>query len=283
MSTHGETPDCVFKVILAGNPGVGKTSIFRRYTTGTFFKDTVSTVGADYSEYTEVCGKRRAKLALWDTAGQEKFRCIVQTYYRASQAMIVVYDVTDRKSFKDVPYWLNTMVEQANGGVVACLVGNKIDLKEDRKVSREEALECAKSNNLLFMETSALEGINVNDLFKSLAVELVKHYSTDNGTDVHPDITTCNTVEEYQSEYDRRKRKRREKNKTDYNASMRNVDEMEEEEEREEEEEGLDVKNFVYSGYAIPNTYDKTDAKGFRIDGEGKEEKTPEEDGCASC
>ena len=260
--------DYIFKVVLTGNSNVGKTSLISKYSKDVFPMDPQATVGAQYEEKTlKTCGKT-IKLQLWDTAGQEKFRSLVKSYYRAAKAILLMYDVTNRKSFDDLPSWLSDMIDQASEGAIVFLVGNKIDLikgseilpaddnngsievtgekKEEefkeRKVSRQEALEFARQNHLFFIETSAKTGNNVLTIFETLGSEMVKAHSTTGGVEGNPDILNHNTLHSY-------KKKLKSSNTT--KEGRRGGKEEEEEEE----------KKVVYVPSALCNVYERKDSR----------------------
>ncbi|XP_048454264.1 ras-related protein Rab-30 isoform X3 [Rhincodon typus] len=140
-----EDYDYLFKIVLIGNAGVGKTCLVRRFT----------------------------QLQIWDTAGQERFRSITQSYYRSANALILTYDITCEESFRCLPEWLREIEQYASNKVTTVLVGNKIDLAEKREVSRERAEEFSESQNMHYLETSAKESDNVEKLFLDLACQLI--------------------------------------------------------------------------------------------------------------
>ena len=116
---------------------------------------------------------RSVKFQVWDTAGQERYKSLVSMYYRGTKAAVLVYDITDEKSFKGIRRWTKEIKEKGEGNVVVVLCGNKLDLAEDsRKVSTEEGKRFAEENGLMFIETSAKSGSNVNEMFKDIAKRL---------------------------------------------------------------------------------------------------------------
>jgi Ras-related protein Rab-2A len=113
------------------------------------------------------------RIQIWDTAGQEAFRSITRTYYKSSTCAFIVYDITDKKSFENVLTWLNECRDMCYKDILICLIGNKIDLEEQREVSYEEGKNFAEENNLLFFETSAKDGNNIQEIFLESATLLV--------------------------------------------------------------------------------------------------------------
>ena len=116
---------------------------------------------------------RNIRIQVWDTAGQESFRAITRSYYKNSACAVIVYDITKRQSFYNVEQWLKEVKEMCNKEILIVLVGNKIDLEENRKVSTEEAQKFAEENKINFLETSALNGNNIEEIFINSAKELV--------------------------------------------------------------------------------------------------------------
>ncbi|KAI1903810.1 hypothetical protein AGOR_G00031040 [Albula goreensis] len=169
-----EDYDYLFKIVLIGNAGVGKTCLVRRFTQGLFPPGQGATIGVDFMIKTVEIKGQKIKLQIWDTAGQERFRSITQSYYRSANALILTYDITCEDSFRCLPEWLREIEQYANSKVVAVLVGNKIDLAERREVSKQQAEEFAEAQNMHYLETSAKESDNVEKLFLDLACELIR-------------------------------------------------------------------------------------------------------------
>uniref|UniRef100_A0A3Q2D219 small monomeric GTPase n=1 Tax=Cyprinodon variegatus TaxID=28743 RepID=A0A3Q2D219_CYPVA len=161
ISNSGEFYDIAFKVMLVGDSGVGKTCLLVRFKDGAFLAGSfISTVGIDFR--------------IWDTAGQERFRSVTHAYYRDANALLLLYDVTNRASFDNIRAWLTEIHEYAQQNVVVMLLGNKADSTHDRVVKREEGEKLAKEFGVPFMETSAKSGLNVELAFTAVAKEL-KH------------------------------------------------------------------------------------------------------------
>ncbi|EFA81718.1 Rab GTPase [Heterostelium album PN500] len=163
-----------YKVLLIGDSDVGKTSIVKRFLDDTFDEDLLCTIGVEFKmKAVEVDGKS-VTLCIWDTAGQEKFRALISSYYRGAHGIILTYDVTKRETFKNLQYWLNEIETFSNrANVVKLLVGNKID-KENREVTREEGLEFAKSKAMFFIECSAKTKIGIQQAFEELAHKIIE-------------------------------------------------------------------------------------------------------------
>eukprot|EP01083_Nonionella_stella_P218562 783671_1 len=152
-------------IALIGNSGVGKSSILTRLMDHTFDEQRVETLGVDYREKEMTILDTRVKLRVLDTAGQERFRSISAWYYRVSHAFIVVFDITDKQSFLDLKHWLNQVNQRASDSANRFLVGTKIDLQQQRMVAFHEAITYAQSNNFRYCEVSAKSGRNINQLF----------------------------------------------------------------------------------------------------------------------
>ncbi|XP_022086230.1 ras-related protein Rab-30-like isoform X1 [Acanthaster planci] len=165
----------LFKVVLIGNAGVGKTCLVRRFTQGLFPPGQGATIGVDFMIKTVEIGGEKVKLQIWDTAGQERFRSITQSYYHSADALVLVFDVTSTESFNALPSWLKEVEQYASPKVISVLVGNKIDLASDREVSNEEAETFADTHDMRLLETSAKESDNVDKLFMDIAVELTNN------------------------------------------------------------------------------------------------------------
>lgn len=169
--------DHLLKLLTVGESNVGKTSILRRYTSDIFDEKSKSTIGVDLKVRTIDFQGKKLKLTLWDTAGQERFRTLTASYYRGANGVVLVYDVTDRKTFDHVRHWLKEVeVYCTNEDVVLMLVGNKIDLNE-RKISKEEGMAFARRNNMLFMECSAKTKEGVEQAFEELIQKCIETQS----------------------------------------------------------------------------------------------------------
>lgn len=162
------------KLVLLGEAAVGKSSIVLRFVSNDFAENKEPTIGAAFLTQRVNIDDHTIKFEIWDTAGQERFASLAPMYYRNSQAALVVYDVTKPQSFIKARHWVKELHEQASKGIIIALVGNKIDLLEnqDRKVALEEAKSLAQEENLLFFETSAKTGDNINEVFLSIAEKM---------------------------------------------------------------------------------------------------------------
>jgi Ras-related protein Rab-18 len=170
--------DHIFKVLLIGDSGVGKSCILIRFTDDTFDSNQQSTIGVDFKVKTVDAAGRRVKLTLWDTAGQERFRTLTSSYYRGAQGIALVYDVTRRDTFEYLPQWLKEVdIYSPNGGkdVVKVLVGNKIDCVDDRVVSRQEGEAWARKKGMLYLECSAKTSAGISQVFGEMCNKVLQN------------------------------------------------------------------------------------------------------------
>jgi len=166
--------DYLFKLLLIGDSGVGKSCLLLRFADDTYTQTYISTIGVDFKIKTIDLEGKTVKLQIWDTAGQERFRTITSSYYRGAHGIIIVYDVTDKESFNNVKHWIQEINKYAADGVQKLMVGNKCDLQSKKVVSYDEAKEFADSEGIQFMETSAKNSHNVEEAFRKMAGEIKK-------------------------------------------------------------------------------------------------------------
>mmetsp|Transcript_16772 Transcript_16772/g.29669 ORF Transcript_16772/g.29669 Transcript_16772/m.29669 type:complete len:203 (+) Transcript_16772:266-874(+) len=165
--------DYLFKLVLIGDSGVGKSCLLLRFADDSFTESYISTIGVDFRFRTVKVGDKYVKLQIWDTAGQERFRTITSAYYRGADGIIMVYDVTSQESFDHVQDWLQEVNRYSNEGTVKLLIGNKSD-RTDKKVPTEQGEAYAKGLDMQFLETSAKTASNVEAAFLAMASELIK-------------------------------------------------------------------------------------------------------------
>jgi small GTP-binding protein len=168
--------DYLFKLLLIGDSGVGKSCLLLRFADDTYTESYISTIGVDFKIRTIDLDGKTIKLQIWDTAGQERFRTITSSYYRGAHGIIVVYDVTDLESFNNVKQWLHEIDRYASDNVNKLLVGNKSDLTTKRAVSFDQAKEFADSLGIEFVETSAKNSTNVEKAFMMMASQIKMRY-----------------------------------------------------------------------------------------------------------
>eukprot|EP01094_Clydonella_sp_ATCC50884_P009773 TRINITY_DN192_c0_g1_i5.p2 TRINITY_DN192_c0_g1~~TRINITY_DN192_c0_g1_i5.p2 ORF type:complete len:223 (+),score=89.78 TRINITY_DN192_c0_g1_i5:55-669(+) len=164
--------DYLFKLLLIGDSGVGKSCLLLRFADDTYTESYISTIGVDFKIRTIELDGKTIKLQIWDTAGQERFRTITSSYYRGAHGIIVVYDVTDQVSFNNVKQWLQEIDRYACESVNKLLVGNKSDLSTKKVVDYNTAKELADGLSIPFLETSAKNATNVEQAFLTMAGEI---------------------------------------------------------------------------------------------------------------
>ncbi|KIY43637.1 small GTP-binding protein [Fistulina hepatica ATCC 64428] len=164
--------DYLFKLLLIGDSGVGKSCLLLRFADDTYTESYISTIGVDFKIRTIELEGKTVKLQIWDTAGQERFRTITSSYYRGAYGIIVVYDVTDNDTFTNVKQWLQEIDRYASEGVNKLLVGNKSDLTSKKVVEYAVAKEFADQLGIPFLETSAKNATNVEQAFLTMAKQI---------------------------------------------------------------------------------------------------------------
>lgn len=165
--------DSMMKILLVGDSGVGKSCLLVRFVEDRFNPSFITTIGIDFKIKTVDLNGKKVKLQLWDTAGQERFRTITTAYYRGAMGIIMVYDVTDERTFNNIKQWYKTVTEHSNEDAQILLVGNKSDM-DTRVISYEQGESLASELNIPFMESSAKDDSNVKEVFFSLAKSIQK-------------------------------------------------------------------------------------------------------------
>ena len=164
-----------YKILILGDPAVGKSCFLARYVENTFENVYMSTAGMDYKyKDVELGDGKLIKLQIWDTAGQERYRTLTTNLYKGAVGIVLIYDITNKKTFDNVRSWITSIEEETSKKIILILVGNKADLKDERKVQKEEGEDIAKEFNLPFFESSAQSGLNVKSVFETLAKLIVE-------------------------------------------------------------------------------------------------------------
>ena len=164
----------LLKYIIIGDSSVGKSSIMVKYIYGGFDEEFKTTIGVEFGSKNIIIKEKIYRVQIWDTAGEETFRSITRSYYKNSVCAFVVYDVTNKNTFSNVKNWVDDCKKQTPKNVILILVGNKIDLEDKREVSFEEGENFAKDNSMLFYETSAKNGDNIENIFYDSAEIIAK-------------------------------------------------------------------------------------------------------------
>lgn len=164
-----ESYDFLFKFLVIGNANTGKSCLLHQFIENKFKSESSHTIGVEFGSKVVSCGGKSIKLQIWDTAGQERFRSVTRSYYRGAAGALLVYDISSRETYNALANWLTDARTLASQDIVIVLVGNKKDLEADREVTFLEASRFAQENELMFLETSARTGENVEETFLKCA------------------------------------------------------------------------------------------------------------------
>jgi len=164
----------IFKVVLLGNSGVGKSNLLSRLNSDEFSEEFLSTIGVEFLTKILEVDNVKVKAQIWDTAGQERYNSMMSTYYRKAKGAVLVYDISDPKSLGAIDRWKSELQDQGDPDLLMMLVGNKSDLEGKRKVSRTEGVQYAGRHGMLFEETSAKTGSNVQKAFTDLLTTIYR-------------------------------------------------------------------------------------------------------------
>jgi len=164
--------DYLFKVVLIGDSGVGKSNLLSRFTRNEFNLESKSTIGVEFATRSIQVDKKTIKAQIWDTAGQERYRAITSAYYRGAVGALLVYDISKHGTYENVERWLKELRDHADTNIIISLVGNKSDLRHLRSVPSDEAKAFAEKNGVSFIETSALDSTNVEQAFHTILTEI---------------------------------------------------------------------------------------------------------------
>ena len=175
----------LLKFIIIGDAAVGKSNLLVRYTSGQFKEEYQLTIGVEFGSNNVIISDNTYRIQIWDTAGQENFRSITRSYYKNTACAIIVYEISNKKSFENISSWIEECKNTAPKSILMVLVGNKCDL-DNREVTEEEGREFAEKNGMLFFETSAKTGKNVEELFKQ-SVKVIDQKIKENYYDLEND------------------------------------------------------------------------------------------------
>ena len=171
----------LYKILLLGDSAVGKSCLLLRFCDNSFQETHLTTIGLDFRLKTiDLEDGKKIKVQIWDTAGQDRFRAITRNYYKGANGILLVYDVTDERSFEHIRSWIEKIHEEAQEGIITYLVGNKIDDEERRVISEEKGHKLGEEFKLDYFETSAKKSIGVNEVFNKLIKEIHKSYQEQN-------------------------------------------------------------------------------------------------------
>ena len=173
----------IFKVVIVGDSGVGKTNILLRYLKNEFNEESKATVGVEFGTKKMRIDNSNIKVQIWDTAGQERYRSITSAYYRGAHGALVVYDITSKKSFDSVEKWVNDLKTNGEPKMVIMVIGNKADKEEERIIAKVDGEAKSQRNNVAFLETSALTAENIEQAFEEVIQKLYTTYKSDFDSD----------------------------------------------------------------------------------------------------
>ncbi|GFQ05474.1 RAS-related protein rabd2c, partial [Phtheirospermum japonicum] len=173
--------DYLFKLLLIGDSGVGKSCLLLRFADDSYLESYISTIGVDFLMLQKIRTGKTIKLQIWDTAGQVRFRTITSSYYRGAHGIMVVYDVTNQERFNNIKQWLNEIDRYASENVNKLLVGNKCDLTAQKVVSTETAKAFADEIGIPFMETSSKNATNVELTFMAMSAAIKSRMASQPG------------------------------------------------------------------------------------------------------
>ncbi|KAL0963085.1 hypothetical protein UPYG_G00349470 [Umbra pygmaea] len=165
--------DVLFRLLLLGDSGVGKTCLLCRFTDNEFHPSHISTIGVDFKMKTLLIDGIKVRIQIWDTAGQERYQTITKQYYRRAQGIFLVYDITSERSFQHIMKWASDVDEYAPDNIQKILVGNKSDEEEKRQVATEQGNKLAMAYGMDFFETSAFTNHNITESFTRLAEQVL--------------------------------------------------------------------------------------------------------------
>ena len=165
MKTKIQYFSVFFKILLIGDLGVGKSCVILRYVEGDFPGNIMSSIGVDFKTKQIELDEHSIKMQIWDTAGHEKFRTITTSYYKSAQAIIILYDITQKSSFDHIRNWITEIDKFGKQGVLKVIVGNKLDLENNRKISKEDAENLALKYGVKLWEVSAKDNTNIEEMF----------------------------------------------------------------------------------------------------------------------
>ncbi|KAJ2822135.1 Rab GTPase ypt31 [Coemansia sp. 'formosensis'] len=177
MAASNDEYDFLFKIVLIGDSGVGKSNLLSRFTRNEFNLESKSTIGVEFATRSIQVDSKTIKAQIWDTgthntSGQERYRAITSAYYRGAVGALLVYDIAKHPTYENVTRWLKELRDHADSNIIIMLVGNKSDLRHLRAVPTDEAKQFASENGLFFIETSALDSSNVEQSFQQILTEI---------------------------------------------------------------------------------------------------------------
>lgn len=187
--------EILFRILIVGDSGVGKSCILVRFTQGIFSTSTDCTIGVDFATKTIQLNNKQIKLQVWDTAGQEGFRSITRSFYRNADGIFLVFNVNNRKSFENCESWISEIRNNSPPEVLIYLLGNQCDIPSSKEVSIDDAKNFVKTKGLNgYIETSAKEGLGINDAFTDFCGQIYKKIGPKSSTAEKPQVMKLQLV-----------------------------------------------------------------------------------------
>jgi len=174
-----ESYDFLFKLILIGDSSVGKSNILLKYLKGEFDQNSRATVGVEFGTKNIKIKNKKIKIQIWDTAGQERYRSITSAYYKGAKGAFIVYDITRKLTFDNIDKWVTDLKTNGDKNISIILIGNKSDLEDKREVEKEEGIKKSEEYKIAFLETSALNGDNIDKAFNELLEQIYQNVCSD--------------------------------------------------------------------------------------------------------
>ena len=170
-----ESYDLLFKLILIGDSCVGKSNILLKYLKNEFDPNSRATVGVELGTQNIFLNNKKIKIQIWDTAGEERYRSITSAYYKGAKGALIVYDITKKSSFNNIDKWISDLKLNGDKNICIIILGNKSDLEDKREVNKEEGIKKSEMYKTAFLETSALNGENINKAFDELIEQIIQN------------------------------------------------------------------------------------------------------------
>ena len=167
--------DLLFKLILIGDSSVGKSNILLKYLKNEFDPNSRATVGVEFGTKNIVINEKKIKIQIWDTAGEERYRSITSAYYKGAKGAFIVYDITRKSTFVNIDKWISDLKLNGDQNICIIILGNKSDLDDKREVSTEDGIKKSEMFKTAFLETSALNGSNIDKAFDELIEQIIKN------------------------------------------------------------------------------------------------------------
>ena len=168
--------DYLFKILLIGNTGVGKSTLLIKYIDNIFLSSHVNTIGVDFKINNIRINDKNIKLHIWDTAGQERYRSIIKAYYNGAHGVLIIIDLCNKESIEQIDFWINEIKKHSSSNIIMYIIGNKADLEHKRVISYNDINNYAKLNKIKYFETSATNFDDIDNVFNCIATDLMNEY-----------------------------------------------------------------------------------------------------------